>query len=376
MSTKRDYYEVLGVERTASPDEVRKAFRSLARKYHPDVNQHDTEAEVRFKEINEAHEVLSNPDQRARYDRFGHEGAQAGLGDAFAGSGGFGDLFDMFFGAQGGGFRQPSSGRDGHDLRYDLHITLEEAFTGVDKTIKLTRHEGCNSCKGTGAKPGTTPQKCPSCNGSGQVKHVQSTILGSFATVVPCTRCRGEGMVVTSPCETCNGAGRTQTSTDRTIRVPAGVDSGSSIKRTGEGDVGARGGHTGDLYIVINVAEHETFKRQNNDLYCELEVPFAKMALGGPVTVKTLGDDETLAVPSGTASGTTFRLRGKGMPDVSGRRGPGDLYTVAIVGVPTRLTEEQKRLLREFAIALGDQVKPNESDTDKGFIGKVMDAFR
>ena len=376
MSTKRDYYEVLGVDKTASVEEIRRAFRQLARKHHPDVNQGDTEAEERFKEINEANEVLSNPDRRAAYDRYGHAAADMGRGEG-VGPGGFGDLFDMFFGSGGaGGFsgRTPGSARDGHDLRYDLELTLEEAAFGVEKTISISRYEACTTCRGSGAKPGTAPQRCPSCNGSGQVKHVQSTILGSFATVVPCTRCRGEGHVVPTPCEVCLGAGRMKTAVERTVRIPAGVDTGTSIQLTGEGDVGMRGGQGGSLFVIIALKEHDVFKRRGADLYCELEVPFTKLALGGSLEAPTISGRETLQVNAGTQAGTTFRVRGKGMPDVNGRRPPGDLFYVAKVAIPKRLSDDQKRLLKEFALVSGD-AKPDE-DGDKGFLGKVMDAFR
>lgn len=378
MSTKRDYYELLGIERSAGQDEIRKAFRKLARQHHPDVNPGNKEAEDFFKEINEAQEVLSDPQRRAAYDRYGHDGPQGGMGDGMGGASPFGDLFDMFFGAgsntRGGG--SGGSNRDGHDLRFDLLIPLEEAFAGSDKTIKLTRQEGCAACKGSGAKPGSSPTRCPGCNGSGQVKHVQSTILGSFATVVPCTRCRGEGLIVTQPCETCSGNGRVRATRERTIRVPAGVDTGTSIRLTGEGDAGSRGGRQGDLYIVINVAEHDIFKRQGADLYCEIDVPFTTMALGSTITVNTLAGDEKLTIPAATRTGSTFRIRGKGMPDVNGRRPPGELYVIANVAVPTELNDEQKRVLREFALLSGDEGASRLGEGDKGFIGKVMDAFR
>lgn len=374
MSTQRDYYEILGVERNATQEEIRKAYRSLARKYHPDVNQGDSEAEEKFKDINEANEVLSNPERRARYDRFGHDGDQAGIGDAFSGNG-FGDLFDMFFGGSGGQ-RSGSGQRDGHDLRLDLTITLEEAYSGVDKAIKLTRQEACSVCRGSGAKAGSSPQRCPSCNGAGQVRHVQSTILGSFATVVPCTRCRGEGIIVTNPCDACQGSGRVRATRDRTIKIPAGVDTGTTIRLPGEGDAGSRQGQSGDLHVFINVAEHELFKRQGYDLYCDFNVSYPVMVLGGQITAPTLDGVEKLNIPAGTSSGTTFRLRGKGMPDVYNRRQPGDLFVVVRVAVPANLTDEQKRVLREYAVLCGDMEGERTSDGEKGFIGKVMDVFR
>lgn len=375
MSTKRDYYEVLGIDRSAAVEDIRRAYRQLTRKYHPDVNQHDTEAEEKFKEINEAHEVLSNPQRRARYDRFGHEGDQPSM-DGFAGAGAFGDLFDMFFGAQGGqgGVRQGGSTRDGRDLRLDVELTLEEAATGVDRTFTLNRQATCDSCRGSGAKAGTAAQRCPSCNGSGQVRHVQNTILGSYATVVPCTRCRGEGSIVSTPCESCQGAGRKTVTKEKTVHIPAGVDAGTSIQLTGEGDAGARGGQPGNLYIVINVKEHETFKRRGNDLYCELMAPYTTLVLGGSISAPTLFGHETINVPRGTQPGATFRLRSKGMPDVNGRRTTGDLYVVIGIHVPTEVSDEQRRLLREYAILSGDLPRDDQSNA-KGFVSKVMDAF-
>jgi len=362
--TKRDYYEILGIERSATPEDIRRAYRKMARTYHPDVNQGNAEAEERFKEINEANEILSNPERRARYDRFGHDGDQAGLGDAFSGDG-FGDLFDMFFG--GTGQRPGSSQRDGYDLRVDLQITLAEAYAGVEKTIKLTRQEACGTCRGSGAKPGTNPQRCTSCNGSGQVRHVQNTILGSFAT---------EGTTIANPCETCQGAGRVRATRERTIKIPAGVDTGTSIRLPGEGDAGSRQGQAGDLHAFISIAEHEYFKRQGYDLYCDFDVSFPIMVLGGQVRVPTLDGSERLSIPVGTQSGTTFRLRGKGMPDVYNRRSPGDLIIIARVAVPKNLNENQKHMLREFAALTDDTSGDKPGEADKGFIGKVIDSFR
>jgi molecular chaperone DnaJ len=256
----------------------------------------------------------------------------------------------------------------------DVELTLEEAATGVDRTFTLHRQEACDICHGTGAKAGTAPQRCPSCNGSGQVRHVQNTILGSFATVVPCTRCRGEGTIVASPCDACQGAGRKSITREKTIHIPAGVDSGISMQLNGEGDAGARGGHSGNLFIVVNVREHEKFKRRGNDLYCEIAAPYPTMVIGGSIPAATLFGSESITVPRGTQPGATFRLRGKGMPDVNGRRAVGDLYVVLNVYVPTELTDEQRRLLKEFQLLSGDAPKDDAGNV-KGFISKVMDAF-
>jgi len=378
MSTKRDYYEVLGVARDVSVDEIRRAFRRLAREYHPDVNQGNEEAEEKFKELNEAHEVLSNPERRARYDRFGHQAEEPGFGAGFSGAGGFSDIFDMFFGGASTihtGRGSTPGGRDGADLRYELELTLEEAAHGVEKKVRLTRQESCDVCRGSGAKLGTTPQRCQTCGGNGQVRHVQNTILGSFATVTPCPRCRGEGVTVATPCEKCHGQGRARVTRDRTIRIPAGVDTGTRIQMTGEGDVGLRGGHTGDLFIAIYVREHPVFKRHGNDLFCEVSASFPQAALGASISVPTLSGTETLTLPAATQPGTTFKMKGKGMPDLNGRRGPGDLNIKVTIKVPSKLSEEQTALLRQFAQISGEDPRALGAE-GKGFLGKVKDAFK
>jgi molecular chaperone DnaJ len=372
-STKRDYYEVLGVDRSAQPDEIRRAYRQLARKYHPDVNPGDKAAEAAFKEINEAQEVLLNPETRDRYDRFGHDDPTMGAG-GFGGSSGFGDIFDMFFGSGATQQQRAQSLRDGADLRYDLEITLEEAASGIEKTLKLSRQQTCSTCRGSGAKSGSSPQRCVQCAGSGQVRHVQQTILGQFATVAPCPRCRGEGVIVTNPCPTCSGQGRVRETTERAVRIPAGVDNGTRIQLSGEGDAGMRGGTAGDLYIVIAVKEHPSFQRRGNDLYHPFQASISQLTLGAAVKVSTLFGVESLQIPTGTQPGTVFRLRGKGMPDVSGRRPPGDLHVIVNVKVPTEVSDEQRRLLRELAAASGEDVS-TLAEPEKGFLGKVFDAF-
>ncbi len=377
MATKRDYYEVLGVERTASVTEVRSAYRRLAARFHPDVNPGDHTAEEKFKELNEAHEILSSPDKRQVYDQFGHEGPQGGAGGA-----GFGDIFDMFFGA-GGGFqnsRGPSSSERarqqatlGADLRYDLEVGMEEAAFGVDKTLKLSRLEPCETCRGNGAKPGTTPKTCPTCSGSGQVRHVQNTILGSFATVAPCTRCKGEGVIIVDPCPTCRGQGRMRQTREHTLHVPAGVDTGVRLVDAGQGDAGVRGGQRGDLYVVIYVQPHAQFTRRGQDVVFEAGITFAQAALGDMLDVPILGGMDKIQVPEGTQPGEVFRLRGKGFPDVNGRgKERGDQLVVVKMQVPTRMTDDQKRLLREFALASGE--KPVHGD-DRGLFDKVREAW-
>ncbi len=374
MSSKRDYYEVLGVQRNATADEVRRAYRKLARQFHPDVNPGDHDAEEKFKEINEAQEVLSDPDRKAHYDRFGHQ-APGGMGPDAAG--GFGDLFNMFFN-QGSGFTsdpRQESGRDGKDLRIDLEITLEEAARGVEKTVQISRQEQCDLCRGSGSRPGTSAQKCTACNGVGQVRHVQSTILGSFATVTPCVRCRGEGSTITSPCEKCHGNGRIRQAREKVLKVPPGVDDGMHLQMTGEGDAGMRGGRPGDLYASIHVREHPIFKRRGAELYSELPVSFLQLALGATLNVQTLSGQESLEVPPGTQTGATFRLRGKGMPDVNGRRAPGDLNVITSIKIPTKLNEEQKQALRTYASLCGEDERAGV-EQEKGILGKVFDRLK
>ncbi len=377
MATKRDYYEVLGVERTATVIEVRSAYRRLAARYHPDVNPGDHTAEEKFKELNEAHEILSSAEKRQVYDQFGHDGPQGGAGGA-----GFGDIFDMFFGA-GGGF-QSSRGASsaertrqqatlGADLRYDLEITMEEAVFGVEKTLKLSRLEPCDTCRGNGAKPGTTPKTCPTCSGSGQMRHVQNTILGSFATVVPCTRCKGEGVVIADPCPACRGQGRQRQTREHTLHVPAGVDTGVRLVDAGQGDAGVRGGQRGDLYVVIYVQPHAQFTRRGQDVVYEAPITFTQAALGDMLDVPILGGTDKLQVPEGTQPGEVFRLRGKGFPDVNGRgKDRGDQLIVVKMQVPLRMSDDQKRLLREFAQASGE--KPVHDD-ERGLFDKVREAW-
>ena len=373
MANKRDYYEVLGVGRTASVSEIRSAYRKLAAKYHPDVNPGDREAEEKFKEINEAHEILSSPEKRQIYDQFGHDGPQGGMGDGF----GVGDIFDMFFGSGGSfGGRSPERARQsatqGSDLRYDLEITFEEAAFGVQKTIELSRQEGCSACDSTGAKPGTTARTCSACHGTGQLRHVQNTILGSFATVTPCANCRGEGRVIADPCQTCRGQGRVRASKQHTIQIPAGVDTGVRLVDQGSGDAGVRGGAPGDLYIVIYLKEHEYFKRQGRDVLYNAEISFTQAALGDTIEVPILGGAEKLTIPEGTQPGATFRFRGKGFPDINSRRGDrGDEIVSVHIGVPTRLNDEQRRLLREYATASGEKL----SDHSGGFVDKLKEVF-
>jgi molecular chaperone DnaJ len=362
VAVKRDFYEVLGIVETASLDEIKSAYRRLARKHHPDVNPDDSEAENRFKEINEAYEVLSDTGKRARYDRFGH----AGLGgvstasDMGFGAGGFTDIFDAIFGGMGRDPRGPAAGPErGADLRYDLQITLEEAAFGVERQISITRLETCSQCRGTGAREGTSVTVCPTCRGNGQVRSSQNTFLGSFTTVTSCPRCGGEGRIIQDPCSRCRGEGRERSTHELTVQVPPGIESGARIRYAGQGEGGVRGGGHGDLYIVTFVEPHPVFERQGRDLICEVTISFAKAALGGQIEVPALGGSETLHLPEGTQPGDVFRIRGKGLPEV-GRQHRGDQHVIVQVATPTHLNERQRKALMEFAAASGEEV--GESD--------------
>jgi molecular chaperone DnaJ len=374
MANKRDYYEALGVPRTASVTEIRSAYRKLAAKYHPDVNPGDHTAEDKFKEINEANEILSSPEKRQVYDQYGHDGPPQGFG----GEGGFGDIFDMFFGAGGGGGgrggqeRARQQATQGSDLRYDLEITLEEAAFGVPKTLRLSRLEGCDICHGAGAKAGSTPQTCPTCSGTGQVRHVQNTILGSFATVAPCARCRGEGRIVSDPCPACRGQGRTRQTVERIVDIPAGVDSGTRLVDPSQGDAGLRGGMRGDLYVIIYVQPHAQFTRRGTEIVYEAPVSFAQATLGDTFEVPILGGIEKITIPEGTQPGTTFRLRGRGFPDLNSRSSErGDQIVSIKLQVPTRLSDEQRRLVKELAAASGETLHTDE----RGFFGKLKNTI-
>ncbi len=371
MATKRDYYDALGVPKTAGAAEIRSAYRKLAAKYHPDVNPGDHTAEDKFKEINEANEVLSSPEKRQLYDQYGHDGPPQGFG----GEGGFGDIFDMFFGGgggRGGQERARQQATQGNDLRYDLEITLEEAAFGASKTLRLSRLEGCEVCAGEGAKAGSTPQTCPACSGAGQVRHVQNTILGSFASVAPCARCRGEGRIISDPCPACRGQGRVRQTVERVVDIPAGVDSGIRLVDPGQGDAGLRGGMRGDLYVVIFVQPHPQFTRRGTDIFYDAPVSFAQAALGDTFEVPVLGGSEKITIPEGTQPGATFRLRGKGLPDVNSRSGERGEQIVSVkVKVPSRLSDDQRRLIKELAAASGETLHADE----RGFFGKLKDTI-
>jgi molecular chaperone DnaJ len=372
MSSKRDYYEVLGVGRAASQDEIKRAYRRLARQYHPDVNK-SPDAEDRFKEINEAYHALSDPDMRARYDRFGHAGLE---GTDFTGFGGFGDIIeDLFRGFGMGDFRRARARtrpQRGTDLRYDLELTFEEAAFGCEKEIEVPRYELCPRCQGSGAEPGTRPVRCPECNGTGEVRRVQQSILGSFVSVTTCPRCHGEGEIVTTPCGECGGHKRVQVTRTLSVKVPPGVDDDMRIRLSGEGEPGAYGGPPGNLYVVVHVEPHLYFRRQDYDIILELGINVAQAALGDEVTVPTLDGEEKLVIPAGTQTGTVFRLRRRGVPYLR-RNGRGDQLIVAQVVVPTELTAEQRELFQQLAETLGREVIPQK---EKEFLNRLGDIFK
>ncbi|MDA8227053.1 MAG: molecular chaperone DnaJ [Desulfitobacterium hafniense] len=349
---KKDYYEVLGVSRTATEAELKQAYRKLARQYHPDVNPGNKEAEEKFKEVTEAYNVLSDPDKKARYDQFGHAGVDpnqaGGFGGGFGGGdfGGFGDIFDMFFGGGMGGQRRNGPQR-GADLRYDMTVSFEEAAFGIEKEIEIPRHENCPDCQGSGAAAGTHPTTCPECGGSGQVKATQRTPFGHIQTARTCPKCQGEGRIISSPCRTCNGQGKLRKNTTLKVTIPAGSEEGLNLRFSGHGEAGLRGGPYGDLYVVLHVKAHKFFEREGNDVYCEIPVTFVQAALGAEIDVPTLEGTVKMKVPEGTQTSTVFRLRGHGIPHRRGS-GRGDQHVRVIVTTPTKLTDKQKDLLREF----------------------------
>jgi molecular chaperone DnaJ len=371
---KRDYYEVLGVARGAGADEIKRSYRKLARQYHPDVNK-SADAEAQFKELNEAYEVLSDEKKRAAYDRFGHAGVEgtAGAGGFtdFSGFGGLGDIFEEFFGfggARAGSRRTP---RRGADLRYDMAITFEEAAFGLEREIEVARYETCPHCNGRGAEPGTTPLRCTTCNGTGEVRRVQQSILGSFVNVTTCPTCRGEGETISIPCTQCRGQKRVRVTRRLTVKVPPGVDTGTQIRLTGEGELGDYGGPSGNLYVVLEVKPHAFFRRREDDVVLEVHVNVAQAALGDEIGVPTLDGDEKIAIPAGTQTGRVIPIRGKGIPHLR-RQGRGDQLVVVQVTTPTQLTPDQRELFAKLAKTLGKEVIPQN---EKGFLDRLKDLF-
>ncbi|KHD85208.1 molecular chaperone DnaJ [Bacillus ginsengihumi] len=373
--SKRDYYEVLGVEKNATKEEIKKAYRKLSKKYHPDINKAPDAAE-KFKEVKEAYEALSDDQKRAHYDQFGHtdpnsQGFGGGFGGAdFGGGFGFEDIFNSFFG--GGGRRNdPNAPRQGADLQYTMTLDFEEAVFGKETEITIPREEECDTCHGTGAKPGTKPDTCPHCHGTGQMNTEQNTPFGKIVNRRVCHYCGGTGKIIKDKCRTCGGSGKVKKRRKIAVKIPAGVDDGQQLRVAGQGEPGINGGPAGDLYVVFHIRRHELFERDGDDIYCEIPITFPQAALGDEIEVPTLHGKVKLKIPAGTQSGTKFRLRGKGVPNVHGY-GTGDQHVIANVITPTKLTEKQKQLLREFAEVSG--AAPDAQH--RSFIDKMKKAFK
>lgn len=375
--SKRDYYEVLGVDRGASADDIKRAYRKLAMKYHPDRNPGDKEAEEKFKEVNEAYEVLSSPEKKQRYDQFGHAGVNGngagGFDGGFSGfTGGFEDIFGDFFNMFGGGgsTRRRTGPQKGADVKYEATISFEEAAFGTEKTVEFHRYDNCDTCHGSGAAPGSAKKFCQHCQGKGEIRYAQRSPLGQIINVKTCPQCNGEGEIIEQPCSTCKGSGKVRKKKKIKVKIPAGVDTGMVIPIRGEGEAGSKGGPAGDLYVVINVLPHQLFTRDGLDIICEIPITFVQAALGDELEVPTLEGKVKYKVPEGTQSGTIFRLRNKGIVSPKGY-GKGDQYVKIIVEVPKKLSERQKDILRQFAQESGEDVHEQR----KSFFEKVKDAF-
>ncbi|KPL17736.1 MAG: molecular chaperone DnaJ [Anaerolineae bacterium SM23_84] len=368
MTAKRDYYEILGVGRDANTDRIRKAYRGLAREYHPDVNK-SPDAEERFKEINEAYEVLCDQEKRAAYDRFGHAGVEGKIG-GFSGFPDFDDIFESFFGGFAGP-RTQRGPRPGEDLRASLTLSFEEAVFGADKELDLQRLARCQACGGSGAEPGSQPMRCPECGGTGQVRRVRSSIFSSFINVATCSTCQGKGEVISDPCHKCHGQQRVRSSKRLQVTIPPGVDDGTRIRLAGEGNAGIDGGPPGHLYVFLTVKPHRYFKRKDNNIHLNLTINVAQAALGDEISVPTLDGDAELKIPAGTQTGQTFALKGKGVPYLR-RNGRGDQLVTVFVATPTKLSSEQKQLLLELSKTLGAEPIPQE---ERGLFDRLKDAF-
>ncbi|MGX1263673.1 molecular chaperone DnaJ [Rossellomorea marisflavi] len=375
--SKRDYYEVLGVEKGASKEEMKKAYRKLSKKYHPDINK-EADAADKFKEVKEAYEVLSDDQKRAQYDRFGHTDPNQGFGGGGAGDfgggfGGFEDIFNTFFGGGGGGGRRrdPNAPRAGADLQYTMTLSFEEAVFGKDTEIEIPREEECDTCHGSGAKPGTKVETCSHCQGSGQLNVEQNTPFGRIVNRRVCHHCNGTGKQIKDKCRTCGGDGKVQKRRKISVKIPAGIDDGQQLRVSGQGEPGINGGPAGDLYVVFHVRDHDFFERNGDDVYCEMPITFAQAALGDEIEVPTLHGKVKLKVPGGTQTGTRFRVKGKGVPNVRGY-GTGDQHVLIKVVTPSKLTEKQKQLLREFADISG-QIPDEQHES---FFDKVKKAFK
>jgi molecular chaperone DnaJ len=374
----QDYYEILGVSRSADKAEIKRAFRQLAREYHPDVSKHPN-AEARFKEINEAYEVLSDDEKRARYDRFGHAGVQNNGFGYSGGVTGFEEIFEEFFSGFTGASRASArrGPRPGRDIKIETTISFEESIFGVEKEIEIERQEVCQVCQGSGAEPGTSPTRCPVCKGSGEVRQQQQTFLGSMVRVTTCPHCQGRGEVIDSPCRNCHGQRRERRRVSLNVQIPPGVHEGLQIQVRGEGDAGDAGAPRGNLYVIINVREHEFFKRRNTDIILDININVAQAALGDVIRVPTVDGDVELTIPAGTQTGRVFRLRGKGIPRLrsdGSNSGRGDQLVYVQVAIPTQLTDQQRRLFEELGKTLGKDIQPQHSG-GRGFFERVMDFF-
>jgi molecular chaperone DnaJ len=379
MTTELDYYTVLGVERGATDAEIKRAFRKLAQQWHPDVNG-DPAAQERFKEINEAYQVLSDPDRRQRYDMFGRAGVGGGSGEGdfgFGGGfGGFSDIFDAFFGGATATSARRGRPATGSDLRYDLRISFEEAVTGTDKEIEFRVLSTCETCSGSGARPGTSPITCPQCSGRGEVRSVRQTMLGQMVNVSACPRCRGEGRIIEERCDTCQGEGRIERKKSLRVTIPAGIDEGHQIRLSGEGEVGPRGGPPGSLYVAVHVTPHATLKRDGTELYYDASVSIAQAALGTMLIVPTVEGEEEVEVKAGTQPGTEIRLRGRGVPHLRRSGVRGDLHVLVDVAVPTRLSKRERELLEAYADEAGEAVSGTGGLIDKVLGKKPKNAKR
>ncbi len=371
---KRDYYEVLGISKGASEDEIKKAYKKLARKYHPDMNPGDKNAEEKFKEINEANEVLSDPEKKARYDRFGFAGVDPSYGaggGAYSSAGGFdfgdlGDLFGSFFGGGFGSSRaNPNAPQRGESLRTSVTVSFEEAAFGCEKEISIERVETCDSCHGTGCEKGTTAEVCPDCRGSGMVQQRRQTPLGFMSTSSPCPRCGGKGKIIHQPCKACRGSGQLRRRKTLKVTIPAGIDNGQTISLRGQGNAGRNGGSPGDLLIAVAVRPHEVFRREGTSVLCEAPITFTQAVLGAELEIPTIDGKVKYTIPEGTQSGTTFRLKGKGIPGLNGRA-RGDQYVTVYIETPRNLNREQKEALRKFSETLGE----SNYEQRKSFFGK------
>jgi molecular chaperone DnaJ len=354
LADKKDFYDVLGVQRDASAEDIKKSYRKKAREFHPDVNK-AADAETKFKEVKEAYDTLSDDQKRTRYDQFGHQDPNAGgFGGGGGGdAGGFGDIFDMFFGGNGGGRRDPNAPSRGNDLQYTMSIEFKEAIFGKEMDITIPRTETCDTCHGNGAKPGTKPDTCSLCRGSGQQEVAQNTPFGRIVNRRACTGCGGRGTIIKERCGTCSGSGQVKKQRKIHVKIPAGVDEGAQLRVSGEGEGGTRGGPSGDLYIVLRVKSHEFFEREGDDVYCEIPLTFTQAALGDEIEIPTLTEKVKLKVPAGTQTGTYFRLKGKGVPKLRGY-GQGDQQVKVTIVTPTQLSDEQRDLLRDFANKSGE----------------------